>query len=155
MKFKTWTPKQEDLAADGDWYVVDATGQTLGRLAVGVARLLRGKHKPTWTPHQNLGDHVIVVNAAKVAVTGAKPDDKVYTRYSGYPGGLKKRSLRKQRELDVTVPVTHAVRGMLQRNRLGADQLRRLRVYPGAEHGHQAQQPKAVSFNEKGELTID
>lgn len=153
MKFKTWTPTQKDLAS-ADWYVIDATGLTLGRLAVGVAKILRGKHKPTWTPHQNVGDHVIVVNAAKVVTTGAKSDDKVYTRYSGYPGGLKQRSLRKQRELDSTVPVTHAVKGMLQRNRLGADQLKRLRVYNGAEHGHQAQQPKAITFDEKGELKI-
>lgn len=153
MKFKTWTPTQDDLAS-ADWYVIDATGLTLGRLAVGVAKILRGKHKPTWTPHQNVGDHVIVVNADKVVTTGAKADGKVYTRYSGYPGGLKERSLRKQRELDSTVPITHAVKGMLQRNRLGADQLKRLRVYSGPEHGHQAQQPKAITFDEKGELKI-
>jgi large subunit ribosomal protein L13 len=154
MKFKTWTPKAEDLASDGDWYVIDGTGLTLGRLAVGVARLLRGKHKPTWTPHQNMGDHVIVVNSDKIVVTGAKADGKVYTRYTGYPGGLKERTLRKQRELDTTVPLTHAVRGMLQHNSLGADQLKRLRVYAGAEHHHQAQQPKAATFDEKGELKI-
>lgn len=153
MKFKTWTPKQEDLES-ADWYVVDATGLNLGRMAVGIAKILRGKHKPTWTPHQNVGDHVIVVNAAKVVTTGSKGDGKVYTRYSGYPGGLKERSLRKQRELDSTVPVTHAVKGMLQHNRLGDDQLKRLRVYSGPEHHHQAQQPKAVTFDEKGELKI-
>jgi large subunit ribosomal protein L13 len=154
-KFKTWTPGKEDLEAAGsDWYLVDATGQTLGRLASSVATILKGKHKPTYTPHQNMGDHVVVVNAAKVVVTGNKLDDKVYTRYSGYPSGLRTRTLRRQREMDPTVPVMHAVEGMLQRNRLGAQMLKRLRVYPGAEHGHQAQQPKAVTFTEKGEIKI-
>ena len=151
-KFKTWTPRRSDLS--GDWYVVDATGLTLGRLASNVAKLLRGKHKPTYAPHVNTGDHVVVINASRVVLTGGKLDDKVYTRYTGYPGGLRKRTLRRQQEMDPTVPVVKAVRGMLQRNTLGADMLRRLRVYPGAEHKHQAQQPQAITFNEKGDIQI-
>lgn len=151
-KFKTWTPRREDL--HGDWYVVDATGLTLGRLASNVAKLLKGKHKPTYAPHVNTGDHVVVINASRVVLTGSKLDDKVYTRYTGYPGGLRKRTLRRQQEMDPTVPVVKAVRGMLQRNTLGADMLGRLRVYPGAEHKHQAQQPQAITFNEKGDIQI-
>jgi len=151
-KQKTWTAKAADLKSD--WYVVDATDQVLGRLASGVAAILRGKHKPTFTPHLNSGDHVVVINAAKVKVTGSKLQTKEYTRYSGYPGGLRRRSLEKAQEVYPTFPVTTAVRGMLQRNTLGADMLKRLRVYAGAEHGHQAQQPKALSFDEKGNIKI-
>ena len=151
-KQKTWTAKAADLKSE--WYVVDATDQVLGRLASGVAAILRGKHKPTFTPHLNSGDHVVVINAAKVKVTGSKLQTKEYTRYSGYPGGLRRRSLEKAQEVDPTFPVTTAVRGMLQRNTLGADMLKRLRVYAGAEHGHQAQQPKALSFDEKGNIKI-
>src|SRR5438309_1766318 len=125
LKQKTWTARKEDLK--GDWYVVDATGVPLGRLASSVARVLKGKHKPTYTPHLNTGDHVIVVNAARVRVTGAKMDGKVYTRYSGYPSGLRKRTLRQQKDLDPTFPVTNAVRGMLQNNTLGGQMLKRHR----------------------------
>ena len=152
MKTKTWTARREDLK--GEWFVVDATGQTLGRLASNVAKILKGKHKPTYTPHLNTGDHVIVVNAARMVVTGSKLDDKVYTRYSGYPGGLRTRSLREQIERDPAFPIIHAVRGMLQHNTLGADMLKRLRVYAGPEHGHQAQAPKAITFNERGDIQV-
>ena len=151
-KQKTWTAKAADLKSD--WYVVDATDQVLGRLASGVAKVLRGKHKPTFTPHLNTGDHVVVINASKIKVTGAKLGDKMYSRYSGYPGGLRQRSFQKQQELDPTFPVMAAVRGMLQRNTLGADMLTRLRVYAGAEHGHQAQKPKVMSFDAKGEIKV-
>jgi large subunit ribosomal protein L13 len=151
-KFKTWTARKEDL--HGDWYVVDATGVALGRLASNVARLLKGKHKPTYTPHLNTGDHVIVVNASRVLVTGNKMDSKVYTRYSGYPSGLRRRTLRQQQEVDPTFPVRNAVRGMLQNNSLGAQMLRRLRVYAGPEHEHQAQSPKKITFNEKGDMQL-
>jgi large subunit ribosomal protein L13 len=151
-KQKTWTAKAADLKSD--WYVVDATDQILGRLASGVAKVLRGKHKPTFTPHMNSGDHVVVINAAKIKVTGAKLSDKEYTRYSGYPGGLRRRSLQRAQQIDPTFPLTHAVKGMLQHNTLGADMLTRLRVYAGAEHGHQAQKPKALAFDEKGDLKI-
>jgi large subunit ribosomal protein L13 len=152
MKFKTWTPQQSDLDAPRDWYVVDATGMTLGRLASSVARILTGKHKPTYSPHQSMGDHVVVINAAQVAVTGRKLDQKEYVRYSGYPGGLRKRTLRHQRDLDAAVPIRSAIAGMLQKNRQGAATLRRLRVYAGADHGHQAQQPRLIAFNNKGDI---
>ena len=151
-KQKTWTAKTADLKSD--WYVVDATDQVLGRLASGVARILRGKHKPIFTPHLNTGDHVVVINAAKVKITGGKMTGKVYTRYSGYPGGLRKRTLQQAQDLDPTFPVTTAVRGMLQRNTLGADMLTRLRVYAGPDHGHQAQKPKTLTFDAKGDLKI-
>ncbi len=151
-KQKTWTAKTADLRSD--WYVVDATNQVLGRLASGVAAILRGKHKPTFTPHLNSGDHVVVINAAKVKVTGSKLQTKEYTRYTGYPGGLRKRTLQRAQDLDPTFPVTTAVRGMLQRNTLGADMLKRLRVYAGADHGHAAQKPKPLTFDSKGNLKI-
>ncbi|HLQ16135.1 MAG TPA: 50S ribosomal protein L13 [Candidatus Eisenbacteria bacterium] len=151
-KQKTWTAKAEDLKSD--WFVVDATDQVLGRLASGVAKVLKGKHKPTYTPHLNTGDHVVVINASKIKVTGAKLGGKTYTHYSGYPGGLRTRTLEKAQQVDPTFPLTNAVRGMLQRNTLGADMLTRLRVYAGAEHGHQAQKPKALSFDAKGDLKI-
>ena len=151
-KQKTWTAKAEDLKSD--WFVVDATDQILGRLASGVAKVLKGKHKPTYTPHLNTGDHVVVINASKIKVTGAKLGGKTYTRYSGYPGGLRTRTMEKAQQVDPTFPLTNAVRGMLQRNTLGADMLTRLRVYAGAEHGHQAQKPKVMSFDAKGDLKI-
>jgi large subunit ribosomal protein L13 len=151
-KFKTWTARNEDLK--GDWYVVDATGIALGRLASNVAKILKGKHKPIYTPHLNTGDHVIVINASRVVVTGTKADSKVYTRYSGYPSGLRQRTLRRQRELDPTFPVENAVRGMLQNNTLGALMLKRLRVYAGPDHQHRAQMPKTIVFNEKGDMQI-
>jgi large subunit ribosomal protein L13 len=151
-KQKTWTAKAADLKSD--WFVVDATDQVLGRLASGVAKVLRGKHKPTFTPHLNSGDHVVVINAAKIKFTGAKLGDKIYTRYSGYPGGLRKRNLQRAQELDPTFPLMNAVKGMVQRNTLGADMLTRLRVYAGAEHGHQAQKPKVMTFDAKGDIKI-
>jgi large subunit ribosomal protein L13 len=151
-KFKTWTARKEDLK--GEWYVVDATGVALGRLASNVAKILKGKHKPTYTPHLNTGDHVIVVNAERVLVTGNKVESKVYTRYSGYPSGLRRRTLRQQRDLDPTFPVQNAVRGMLQNNTLGAQMLKRLRVYAGPNHEHQAQVPQTITFNEKGDMQI-
>jgi large subunit ribosomal protein L13 len=151
-KYKTWTAKAADLK--GDWYVVDATDQVLGRLASGVARILRGKHKPTFTPHLNTGDHVVVINAAKVKVTGTKAQTKLYTRYTGYPGGLRTRTLERAQDIDPTFPVMTAVRGMLQRNTLGADMLKRLRVVAGPDHGHQAQKPRVVTFDAKGNMKI-
>jgi large subunit ribosomal protein L13 len=149
-KQKTWTAKTAELKSD--WYVVDATDQILGRLASSVAKILRGKHKPTFTPHLNTGDHVVIINAARVKVTGTKMRGKTYTRYTGYPGGLRTRTLERAQELDPTFPLMNAVRGMLQRNTLGADMLTRLRVYAGAEHGHQAQKPKVITFDERGDI---
>ena len=152
MKQKTWTARKEDL--HGDWFVVDATGVALGRLASNVAKILKGKHKPTYTPHLNTGDHVVVVNASRVLVTGSKMDNKTYDRYSGYPSGLRRRTLREQQELDPAFPIVHAVKGMLQRNTLGADMLKRLRVYAGPDHEHVAQLPRAIKFNDKGDIDL-
>ena len=151
-KQKTWTAKAADLKSD--WYVVDATDQVLGRLASSVAKILRGKHKPTFTPHMNSGDHVIVLNAAKIKVTGTKTKTKEYTRYTGYPGGLRRRSLEEASAIDPTFPLTNAVKGMLQHNTLGADMLTRLRVYAGAEHGHQAQKPRPITFDSRGDIHV-
>ncbi len=151
-KQKTWTAKAGDLKSD--WFVVDATDQVLGRLASSVAKILKGKHKPTYTPHQNSGDHVIVINASKVKVTGTKLTTKEYTHYSGYPGGLRRRSLLKSQEIDPTFPITNAVKGMLQHNTLGADMLTRLRVYAGDAHENAAQKPKKIRFNTKGDIDL-
>ncbi len=136
------------------WHVLDGENVVLGKLASRAAMLLMGKHKPSYTPFLDTGDHVIVVNAARVRVTGGKLDGKTYTRYSGYPGGLKERSLREALEQDPTFPVYNAVRGMLQRNTLGADMLKRLRVYAGAEHGHAAQKPTPIAFDQRGDMRI-
>src|SRR5213082_1712657 len=113
---KTYSAKPSEITPT--WYIIDANGQTLGRLASNVAKVLKGKHKPTYTPHLNTGDHVIVINASRVLVTGSKADGKVYTRYTGYPSGLRRRTLRHQQELDPAFPIRNAVRGMLQRNTL-------------------------------------
>src|SRR6184192_2400071 len=127
-----------------NWLVVDATGKTLGRLATQIADTLRGKRKPEYTPHCDVGDFVIVVNAEKVAVTGNKREDKLYYRHSGYPGGLRSRTLGEMLERRPEEVVRRAVKGMLPRNRLGRQQLLKLRVYAGPEHPHEAQRPKAV-----------
>jgi large subunit ribosomal protein L13 len=134
------------------WYVVDARGETLGRLAANVARVLRGKHRPQYTPHVNTGDHVIVINARALRVTGKKRTDKKYDRYSGYPSGRRERSYEEALAVDATFPLLHAVRGMLQHNTLGADQLRRLRVYADGNHRHAAQRPQPIRFGELGEI---
>jgi large subunit ribosomal protein L13 len=134
------------------WLLVDARGQTLGRLAVNIARVLRGKHRPEFTPHLVTGDHVIVVNAAEIVVTGGKLTKKLRSRYSGYPGGRRVRTYAQAVERDPTFPLRHAVRGMLQHNTLGAEMLRRLRIYAGAEHRHEAQQPIPISFGPLGEI---
>ena len=134
------------------WFVVDASGQTLGRLATNVARVLRGKHRPQYTPHVNTGDHVIVINARDIRVTGKKRTDKIYDRYSGYPSGRRERSFEEAVAADPTFPIVHAVKGMLQHNSLGADQLKRLRVFAGPEHKHVAQRPQPISFGDLGEI---
>ena len=128
------------------WYVVDADGQTLGRLATRIADTLRGKDKPQYTPHVDTGDFVIVVNAEKVAVTGAKLDQKRYYRHSGYPGGLKSRTLRDQLERRPTEVLRIAVRGMLPKNRLARQQLTKLKIYAGPEHPHTAQNPRPLEL---------
>ncbi len=139
---KTWNAKAEDV--ERRWYVVDAEGQTLGRLATRIADALRGKRKPTYTPHVDSGDFVIVVNAEKISVTGKKLDDKRYYRHSGYPGGLRSRTLREQLERRPTEVVRTAVKGMLPRNRLARRQITKLKVYAGPGHPHEAQNPEPL-----------
>ena len=137
---KTYSAKPGEIQRD--WYVVDAEGQTLGRLATQIADRLRGKGKPQFTPHVDTGDFVVVVNAEKIAVTGNKLDAKMYYRHSGYPGGLRSRPLREQLDRLPTEVLRKAVRGMLPRNRLGRQQLTKLKIYAGPEHPHAAQEPK-------------
>src|SRR5918997_6952199 len=132
------------LEVERRWYVGDAEGQTLGRLATRIADTLRGKTKPQFTPHVDTGDFVVVVNAEKIQVTGKKLDDKMYYRHSGYPGGLKVRPLREQLERRPTEVLRHAVRGMLPRNRLARQQLTKLKIYAGPAHPHEAQAPKPL-----------
>ncbi len=145
MKIKTYSPKKDDIRRE--WFVIDAKDQTLGRLASQVAALLRGKHKPIFTPHMDTGDFVIIINADKIRVTGKKLDQKVYYRYSGYPGGLHARTLREQLARDPERVIRLAVRGMLPKNRLGRHMIRKLKVYAGNQHPHQAQQPKPYELN--------
>ena len=143
MNAKTYTLKESEI--DRRWFVVDATGVTLGRLATRVARVLEGKHKPTWTPTLDSGDHVIVLNASKVAVSSDKIDTKKYIRHSGYPQGYKEETLG---ELLVRRPeevIRRAVKGMLPHTRLGTQQLRKLKVYAGGDHPHQAQRPEPLA----------
>jgi large subunit ribosomal protein L13 len=136
--------KPEDIQRN--WYVVDASGQTLGRLASEVARIVRGKHKPIYSPSVDVGDFVIVINADKIHVTGRKLDQKAYYRHSGYPGGLKEVSLRRMLEKHPTKVIEHAVRGMLPKSRLGRKMIRKLKVYAGSDHPHQAQQPELLDL---------
>ncbi len=133
-----------------NWVVVDATGQTLGRLATQIADTLRGKNKPQYTPHVDTGDFVVVVNAEKIAVTGKKLDDKLYYRHSGYPGGLKQRTLREQLERRPTEVLREAVKGMVPRNRLGRAQMGKLKIYAGPEHPHEAQRPQPLALDGDG-----
>ncbi len=128
------------------WYVVDAEGKTLGRLATEVARLLMGKHKPTYAPHADNGDYVIVINADKVKVTGKKYTDKIYRRHSGYPGGLKETPFKDMIKKRPTFPVEAAVKGMLPKNSLGRAMFRKLKVYAGPEHKNQAQKPEVYEI---------
>jgi large subunit ribosomal protein L13 len=139
---KTYTAKPGEI--ERRWYVVDAEGQNLGRLATRIADTLRGKNKPQFTPHVDTGDFVVVVNAEKIAVTGKKLDEKIYYRHSGYPGGLKQRTLREQLERRPTEVLRIAVKGMLPRNKLAARQLTKLKIYAGPEHPHTAQAPEPL-----------
>jgi large subunit ribosomal protein L13 len=140
MNPKTYSAKRAELEAR--WYVIDAENMVLGRLAAQVATILRGKHKPTFTPHMNGGDFVIVVNAEKVAVTGNRLDQKLYYRHSQYPGGMKIETLRQALERHPERVIERAVKGMLPRNRLGEDIRLRMKVYAGPTHPHQAQKPE-------------
>ena len=139
---KTYTAKPGEI--ERNWYVVDAEAKTLGRLATQIADVLRGKTKAVYTPHVDTGDFVIVVNAEKVRVTGQKLDQKIYYRHSGYPGGLRERTLREQLERRPEEVLRRAVKGMLPKNRLASAQLRKLKIYAGPEHPHAAQNPEPM-----------
>ncbi len=139
---RTYTPSAKDITRE--WFVVDADGQTLGRLATRIAKVLRGKHKPTWTPNLDVGDHVIVINADKIVLTGAKSEQKLYHAHSGYPGGLRSVPFATMLERKPTEIVEKAVKGMLPKTKLGRAMGSKLKVYAGSEHPHAAQQPKPL-----------
>jgi len=141
---KTYSAKPGEIQRD--WYVVDAEGKTLGRLATQIADTLRGKNKAVYTPHTDTGDFVVVVNAEKIHVTGQKLDQKMYYNHSGYPGGLRTRSLRTQLERRPTEVLRKAVKGMLPRNRLARQQITKLKIYAGPSHPHEAQAPKELQL---------
>jgi len=141
---KTFSAKQETIKRD--WYVIDATGKVLGRMASEVAHRLRGKHKPEYTPHVDTGDYIIIVNADKLQVTGKKSQDKIYHRYTGYQSGLKAASFRDMMKRAPRFAIEEAVRGMLPKNPLGRQMFRKLKVYQGADHRHAAQSPKVLEI---------
>jgi large subunit ribosomal protein L13 len=139
---RTYTPRAQDITRA--WFIVDADGQTLGRMATRIATVLRGKHKPTFTPHLDMGDHVIVINADKIVLTGSKAEQKLYHAHSGFPGGLRSVPFATMLERRPTQVVEAAVKGMLPKNKLGRQMGTKLKVYAGAEHPHAAQQPVAL-----------
>jgi large subunit ribosomal protein L13 len=141
---RTYSTKPSEI--ERQWYVVDAEGRTLGRLASEIAKILKGKHKPIYAPHLDTGDYVIVINARKIHVTGRKMDQKMYHRYSGYPGGLTSITLREQLKRHPTRVIRSAVKGMLPHNRLGRSMLKKLKVYADDAHPHEAQQPSPLEF---------
>lgn len=141
---KTYSAKLNEI--DRQWYIVDAKGKTLGRMASEIARILRGKHKPIYTPHLDTGDFVIVINAREVKLTGNKIDKKIYYHHSGYVGGLKSTPYRNLMEKRPEFVIQKAVKGMLPHNRLGRAMLKKLKVYAGPEHPHQAQKPKELTI---------
>jgi large subunit ribosomal protein L13 len=141
---KTFSAKPETVKRD--WYVVDAAGKTLGRLATEVARRLRGKHKPEFTPHVDTGDYIVVINAEKVAVTGNKATDKMYHSHTGFPGGIKSITFDKLIQKKPEMVIEKAVKGMLPKNPLGRAMYRKLKVYAGSEHKHTAQQPQVLDI---------
>ena len=141
---KTYSPKPADI--EQKWFVIDATDVVLGRLATKVAHILRGKHKPMWAPHMDVGDFVVIINADKIKVTGRKADQKVYYSHSGYPGGLHKTPFLTMKEKKPEFIVSEAIRGMLPHNRLGRKMLKKLKVYAKPEHPHTAQQPEKLEL---------
>jgi large subunit ribosomal protein L13 len=141
---KTYTPKLNEI--ERRWWVVDAEGKPLGRLATEIARILRGKHKPMYTPHLDTGDNVVVVNASKVVLTGNKAEQKTYFRHSGYMGGEKHIPFKRMLANHPDRVIRLAVKGMLPKNNLGRDMIKKLRVYPGAEHAHQGQSPEPLEL---------
>ncbi len=145
---KTYIPKIADVNKDKKWYLIDLKGVTLGKAAIEVANILRGKNKPIFTPHMDTGDFVIAVNASQMKVTGAKAEQKKYYRYTGYPGGLKVTTLDKMMQKNSSWVFTHAVKGMLPKNRLGRKIIKKLRVYADEKHHQQAQQPEMLKLFE-------
>jgi large subunit ribosomal protein L13 len=142
---KTFSARPADI--EKKWYLVDAEGQVLGRMATRIADILRGKDKPIYTPHMDTGDFVVVINAEKVVVTGKKAEQKEYQRYSGYPGGLKKIPFQRMLKTHPERIIEHAVRGMIPHNRLGRAIIKKLKVYAGPEHPHQSQQPELLKIS--------
>ncbi len=142
---KTFTPTPKDIRRD--WFVVDASNKTLGRLATQIARRLCGKHKPEYAPHMDNGDFIVVVNCEKIRVTGKKLDDKVYWRHTGYPGGIYSDTLKEMLNKKPDQVIIKAVQGMLPKNRLGRAMLKKLKVYTGCEHPHAAQNPQPLEFD--------
>ncbi len=142
---KTFSANAQNV--EHNWYVVDAENMVLGRLASEIAHRLRGKHKPEYTPHVDTGDYIVVVNAEKVAVTGNKMDDKLYHHHTGFPGGLKTVNLRDLIDRHPTRAIESAVKGMLPKNKLGRAMIKKLKIYAGSEHQHQAQQPETLTLN--------
>ena len=146
MNQRTFSANPTEAAASRAWWVVDANGKSLGRLASEIAKILRGKHKPTFTPHVDTGDFVIVVNAEKVRLTGSKLDKKHYYRHSGTPGGFRAEPLRRMINRKPEFPIQHAVKNMLPKNVLGRQMFTKLKVYAGPEHPHAAQKPQPLEF---------
>jgi large subunit ribosomal protein L13 len=145
LSYKTKSTRKEDVVRD--WYIVDATNQTLGRMSSKIAQILRGKHKPSFTPHVDTGDYVIVINAEKVRLTGNKWNDKVYLRYSGYPGGQSSKTAKQVLDSQPIRIVEHSVKGMLPKNKLGSAIYRKLFVYVGGEHPHEAQKAQELKLD--------
>jgi large subunit ribosomal protein L13 len=143
---KTYFANRENI--ENKWYVIDASGKILGRLATQIAKYLRGKHKPEYTPHADAGDYIIVINAAQIKVTGNKRKQKIYYTHSGYPGGLKLTSFETLQEKKPNHIIKHAVKGMLPKNPLGRDMLSKLKIYSGSEHPHAAQQPVEITLDQ-------
>ena len=144
LTYKTYSPKASEI--ENRWFIVDAQGKTLGRLASQIAHILRGKHKPTYTPHQDMGEHIVVINACKVHLSGRKAEQKVYYHHTGHPGGLKTTPFERVLAEHPERVIKKAVWGMLPNNPLGRKMFRKLRVYGGADHGHAAQQPELLEL---------
>jgi large subunit ribosomal protein L13 len=144
LRVRTYSPKASEITRK--WYVIDAEDLVLGRLSTEAARILRGKHKPTFTPHLDMGDHVIVINAEKIVLTANKADQKMVYSHSGYPGGLKARTFAQSQAAKPEEAVRRAIRGMLPKNRLGRQMLTKLKVYAGPNHPHSAQQPETLDL---------
>ena len=145
---KTYIPKVEEVEKQKKWHLIDLDGLTLGRAAIEIANILRGKNKPIYTPHMDTGDFVIDINASKVVVTGAKSEQMTYYRYTGYPGGLRETSFKKMMDVDPAHVVIHAVKGMIPKNKLGRKIIKKLHVYADDKHRHEAQKPEVLKLFE-------